>query len=75
MFSGLPPESVLPDLRTNSRRQLFANAVNRTSARSFAPVRGRLCQPRIPEDRKERSASAVRKRIGPALAIVDEEIP
>jgi hypothetical protein len=45
-----------------SRRQLFANTATRG-----------LCQPRIPEDRKERSASAVRKRIGPALAIVDNE--
>src|SRR5580692_5213570 len=32
-----------------------------------------LCQSRIPKDRKERSASAIRKRIGPALAIVDDE--
>ena len=48
----------------------------RASARSLAPAsRPGLGQPRIPEDRKERSASAVRKRIGPALAIVDEEIP
>jgi hypothetical protein len=46
----------------------------RVSARSVAPAsRPGLCQPRIPEDRKERSASAVRKRIGPALAIVDDE--
>jgi hypothetical protein len=37
------------------------------------PSRPGLCQPRIPEDRKERSASAVRKGIGPALAIVDDE--
>ena len=46
----------------------------RASARSVAPASlSGLCQPRIPEDRKERSASAVRKRIGPALAIVDDE--
>src|SRR5207247_7984125 len=43
----------------------------RASARSVAPAsRPGLCQPRIPKDRKERSASAVRKRLGPALAIV-----
>jgi hypothetical protein len=36
----------------------------RASARSVAPAsRPGLCQPRIPEDRKERSASAIRKRI------------
>jgi hypothetical protein len=45
----------------------------RTSARSVAPAsRPGLCQPRIPEDRKERSASAV-KRIGTAFAIMDDE--
>ena len=30
-----------------------------------------LCQPRIPKDRKERRASAVRERIVAGLAIVD----
>src|SRR5262252_3621259 len=46
------------------------------AAPSFArtpPSRPGLCQSRIPEDRKERSAPAVRKRIGPALAVVDDE--
>ena len=32
-----------------------------------------LCQPRIPKDRKERRASAVRERIVAGLAIVDDE--
>jgi len=32
-----------------------------------------LCQPRIPKDRKERRASAVRERIVASLAIVDDE--
>jgi hypothetical protein len=35
-----------------------------------------LCQPRIPKDRKERRASAVRERIVAGLAIfVDDEFP
>src|SRR5262249_53902785 len=32
-----------------------------------------LCQPRIPKDRKERRASAIRERIVAGLAIVDDE--
>ena len=55
-------------------RQLFANAAIARRLVALLPPRGPgLCQPRIPEDRKERSASAVGKRIGPALAIVDDE--
>jgi hypothetical protein len=53
---------------TNSER--FSS---RVGSERCSRLPARLCQPRIPEDRKERSASAVRKRIGPALAIVDDE--
>src|SRR5215831_18594816 len=77
MFSGLPPKADLPpDLRTTPAASLLRTPPSRprASAGSVAPAsRPSLCQPRIPKDCQECSASAIRKRIGPALAIVDEE--
>jgi hypothetical protein len=71
-LSGVTPNADMVTPAANSSRTPPSRP--RASARNVAPAsRPGLCQPRIPEDRKERSASAVRKRIGPALAIVDDE--
>jgi hypothetical protein len=57
-------KSSKPDLTSFANFSRTPPSRPRASARSVAPdSRPRLCQPRIPEDRKERSASAVRKRI------------
>src|SRR5499427_1972590 len=54
-----------PALRLATRRVGGAYAIRALPAA--------LCQPRIPKDRKERRASAVRERIVAGLAIVDDE--
>src|SRR6476646_1490962 len=64
--SATQPAAICALMRTRPipSAKLLANAA------IAAISRPGLCQSRIPKDRK---ASAIRKRIGPALAIVDDE--
>src|SRR6516225_9028488 len=81
--SGAEAES----LRMTPRERTYLPILRTTPAPTLCELRHRglarprvallrlaaLCQPRIPKDGKERSASTIRERICSALAIVDDE--